>query len=104
MNKIVHFAHLQPTLNECLQEIRSETQQDRGLQKLINVILPGWPEKVSKVQDAVQPYFNFRDELIVQDGVFSRGEKIVIPLRMRQDMLNKIHKSHIGVEGCLRRA
>ena len=61
------------------------------------------PEKVSKVQDAVKPYFNFRDELIVQDGVFSRGERIVIPFRMRQDMLNKIHKSYT-VEECLRRA
>ena len=39
LNEIVHFAHLQPTLNDCFQEIRSETQQDRGLQKLINVIL-----------------------------------------------------------------
>ena len=104
MDEIVHFAHLQPTLEDCLQEIMSKTQQDRVLQELINIILTGWPEKVSKVQDAVRPYFNFRDELIVQDGVISRGERIVLPLSMRQDMLNKIHKSHIVVEGCLRRA
>ena len=39
LDKIVHFAHLQPTLEDCLQEIRSETQQDRALQELINIIL-----------------------------------------------------------------
>ena len=96
LDEIVHFAHLQPTLEDCLQEIRSETQQNRALQELINIIHTGWSEKVSKVQDAVRPYFfNLRDGLIVQDGVISR---------MRQDKLDKIHKSHIGVEGCLRRA
>ena len=39
LDDIVHFAHLQPTLEDCLQEIRSETQQDRALQELINIIL-----------------------------------------------------------------
>ena len=54
LDEIVHFEHLEPTLEACLQEIRSETQQDRVLQELINIILTGWPEEVSKVQDAVR--------------------------------------------------
>ena len=38
-DEIVHFAHLQPTLEDCLREIRSETQQDSALQELINLYL-----------------------------------------------------------------
>ena len=47
LDEIVHFEHLEPTLEACLQEIRSETQQDRVLQEMINITLTGWPEKVS---------------------------------------------------------
>ena len=52
----------------------------------------------------MQPYFNIRDELSVQDGIIFRGDRVVVPDSMRQDMLRKIHRSHIGTEGCLRRA
>ncbi|XP_061170331.1 uncharacterized protein K02A2.6-like [Saccostrea echinata] len=104
LDEIVHFTHLQPTLGDSLQEIRDETRRDRTLQDLIHVILTGWPKTVSEVKDTVRPYFNFRDELVVQDAVIFRGDRIVIPISMRQDMLCKIHKSHIGVEGSLRRA
>ena len=49
-------------------------------------------------------FFNFRDELTVQHGVIYRGERVVVPLKLRKDMIQRIHSSHIGIEGCLRRA
>lgn len=68
----------------------------------IHVILTGWPETVSVVKVTVRPFFNFRDKLVIQDGIIFRGDRIVIPISMRQDMLSRIHKSYIGVEGSLR--
>lgn len=65
--------------------------------------MTGWPDSVSEVNGIVQPYFNVRDQLILQDGVIFRGDRVVIPESMRHDMLRKIHQSHIGTEGCLRR-
>ncbi|XP_062596409.1 uncharacterized protein K02A2.6-like [Saccostrea cucullata] len=94
LDEIVHFTHIQRTVGDSLQEIRDETRRDNTLQELIHVILTGWPEMVSDVKDTVRPYFNFRDELVIQDGVIFCGDRIVIPIRMRQDMLCKIHKSH----------
>ena len=32
------------------------------------------------------PYYSFRDELTVQDGLFCRGERLVIPQNMRPKM------------------
>ena len=52
----------------------------------------------------ITPYFSMRDELTVQDGLIFRGQRIVIPLRLRREMKKKIHSSHLGTESCLRRA
>ena len=38
------------------------------------------------------------------DGVILRGDRIVIPQSLRKAMLEKIHSSHLGITGCLRRA
>ena len=52
----------------------------------------------------VGKYFPFRDELTLQNGIIFKGERIVIPSSLRSDMMAKIHASHIGIQGCLRRA
>ena len=33
-----------------------------------------------------------------------KGQRLVIPVSMRKDMMATIHSTHIGIEGCLRRA
>ena len=50
------------------------------------------------------PYYNFRDELAVADGLVFRGERLVIPRTMRSQIKMDIHLGHVGIEGCLRRA
>ena len=49
-------------------------------------------------------YFSFRDEISVYEGLVFKGECLLIPKLMRRKMKERIHKSHIGVNGCLRRA
>ena len=52
----------------------------------------------------VLPYFSYRDELTVQDGIILRGDRIVIQQSLRQDLKTKVHAGHQGVNSCLRRA
>lgn len=99
----VHVTQLLPIPEDRLQEKRNETQRDKSLKELSHVIMTEWPDSVSEVKGIVQPYFNVRDERILQDGVIFRGDRVVIPESMRHDMLRKIHQSHIGTEDCLRR-
>lgn len=68
------------------------------------MICSGWPAKRDDVEPSLRPYFNFRNELAAQQGVIYRGERVVVPLNLRKDMIKRIHSSHIGMEGCLRRA
>ena len=45
-----------------------------------------------------------RDELAAQDGAIFKGPKCVIPTSLRPKIKEKLHRSHIGIQGCLRRA
>ena len=48
--------------------------------------------------------YESRSKLIEENGLVFRGERLVVPLSLRTDMLKEIHRSHIGVNGCLSRA
>lgn len=50
------------------------------------------------------PYFSFRAEMSVYDSLVFKGECLLIPKLMRRKMKERIHRSHIGVNGYLRRA
>jgi hypothetical protein len=52
----------------------------------------------------VVEYWNHRDEISELDGILFKGEKIIVPHTLRQDMLKLIHTRHIGMEKCNQRA
>ena len=77
--EMVHNIFYTPNKTERLAEIRAATQVVYTLMTLKNVIMSGWPTSRVDVPPAAIPYFNYRDELTVQDGIFLRGERVVIP-------------------------
>ena len=87
-----------------LQDIVSETREDPVMQKLIRQIIRGWPESRAQCEYSLIPYWNFRDELSVIDGVVFKGSRVVIPLKLRSMMLDKIHTGHLGEVKCKNRA
>ena len=40
----------------------------------------------------------------IQDGLIFKGDRIVVPTSMQTETKERLHSSHIGVQGCLRRA
>ena len=67
-------------------------------------IIKGWPNEKSKVPLCITPYFDYRDELTVQDGIVLRGERVVIPTSMRKQLKAEVRSGHSGINSCLRRA
>lgn len=98
---MVHHLHI---AEERLKAIREETSRDRKLQSLIQVIQKGWTMNKKDLPSAVAHYLSFQEELSTQSGVVFRGERVVIPDKLRGDIVQRIHSSHLGIEGCLRRA
>ena len=87
-----------------LQEIQLETAVDDTLQKLQNVIHNGWPEDKKSLEPCFHPYFPFRDQLDVEDGVVYRRNCCIILHSFRQFTLERIHQAYIKIEGFVRRA
>ena len=52
----------------------------------------------------MRAYFDFRDELTIQDQLVFKVLHIIIPVVLRREMMSMVHASHIGIEGCIRRA
>ena len=44
------------------------------------------------------PYFQFRSELSIAEGIVFKGDKIVIPSSLRKEMKERIHQGHLGIE------
>ena len=89
---------------ERLEKLKEATAQDENLQTLKAVIMEGWPEDKSILPAEISPYFSFRDELSVQDGLIIKGDRVVIPWSMRSEIKKLLHSTHSGIDACLRRA
>ena len=95
---------LSPVSEDRFLQIKRATETDAALRKLRLVIAQGWPETRGELPPEVTPYFNYRDEMTIEDGIVLRGERIVIPTALRYEMKQKIHAGHLGINSCLRRA
>ena len=94
-----------PVSQEIMSRIRHESENDRVLIRLKEIILKGWPEIKQDIDPGIMTFWNYRDELSYLDGLLLKGERIIIPKSMQVEMINKIHNtSHLGVQKCLRRA
>ena len=105
MEVVVHslVANL-PMTEEKLTQIKYATAQDDTLQVLRKVVKNGWPSHTSKLPSSIAHYWHFRGEVHEAKGLLFLGEKLIIPQEMRQDVLNCIHESHLGIEKCKSRA
>ena len=93
-----------PITTERLADLREKTERDESLQKLKHVIRVGWPVTKEEVPPEIRNYFHLKEELTMQDGILFKGNRVIVPAALRSHMVKKVHSSHIGVEGCLRKA
>ena len=69
---------LTPFNRQRLGELKHATSSDGTMRELMSIILKGWPDYRNEVPSAITPFFDYRDELTVQDGIVLRGERVVI--------------------------
>ena len=81
-----------------------ETKNDEVLQAVKAIVQSGWPAEKRKLPATVAIYYDLRDELVIQDGLLFRGDRLVVPKALRARMLQTLHSSHQGIESTLRRA
>ena len=89
------------TDNTSMQSIRQETQNDAELQTLLQYIMKGFSMTKDECHDAIKPSFNYREELTVVNGLVLKGQCIVIPSKLRQSCLRRLHFAHMGINKTL---
>ena len=83
-----------PVSEQRWKQLQSETVIDSTLQMLKGYILYGWP---STIDSSLKPYFSFRDEICYHDGALLKGQRLIIPSKMRAEIKSIPHQGHIGI-------
>ena len=81
--------------------MRTATQEDDELALLKHTKTHGWPSTIREVPSEIQPYWNFREELTVEDGIILKGKCIVVPHKKCQATLQPVHKGHLVLGKCI---
>ena len=58
----------------------------------------------AEVPQEIRPYSSFNEEVTVQNGLLFKGDSIIVPARLRKEMMQEVHSSRLGIEGCSGRA
>ena len=90
--------------SDSLQDIRLTTQEEDEFALLNHTIMAGWPSTFREDPSEIQPYWTFKEELTMEDGIVLQGTHIVIPHKKCQATLNLIHEGHLGLNKCKLRA
>ena len=90
-----------PATNNKLLNIATEQEKDSVCKNLKWYVLNGWQNDKSLVNETVKIYWQFRAELSIQNNLLMRGNRIVIPMIMRQEILERLHDGHQGIVNVL---
>ena len=101
----VHETHMYLNASPArITQIRDETENDGTLHALREIISHGWPESRAQCPVHLMDFWNFRDELNVEDGIVLKGNRIVVPKSLHAAVLEQVHYVHQGAEKCKLRA
>ena len=97
-----HILSSVPATPSRLEQIRQELSKDPVCSQIQRFVHEGWPEHCPS--EKIQPYWSVRHFLSMEQDLLLYGTRLVIPEKMRSDILEKIHTGHQGIVKCRARA
>lgn len=82
-----------PISEEKLSQFKTATAVDDELQLVIEAVQSGWPEQVSQVPAEIKKYWTFREDLCCSEGLVFKNSRLIVPQKLRAEMLQKIHEA-----------
>ena len=82
---------------ERLSQLQKCTAQDVVLENLTTTVLTGWPEKRDECPVQIRDYWNYREEISLDNGLLFKSQRVIVPKAMRSEILSRIHSSHQGI-------
>ena len=97
-SQLQNFVHMVDLVHAPVkaEEVRRETERDATLVRVKEFILEGWPDELT-ADEAFQPYKKRSDELTIEEGVILWGGRVVVPPKLRSQVLKELHMGHVGM-------
>ena len=71
-----------PYSSNDLGQIHVETRKDPTIKLLIHYISNGWPCEHRQLPQGLHLYWNFREDLSVEDGIVTKGSRLLMPSKL----------------------
>ena len=92
------ITHTLPAGPAKLDEIQNYTNQDIILSHLKDVIQEGWSEYPIECPANLKEFWNFREDLRVENCLILKGHCLLISSNLCNHILQIIHQGHLGAE------
>ena len=90
-----------PVSSSEIELIHGETARDPTLNLLRHYIHMGWPVGRRMLPREIHTFWNYREDLSMENGLVTKGARLVIPSTLRSKVLEQIHEGHLGIEKCM---
>ena len=80
------------------------TSQDDNLILLGEVVKQGWPQIIQDLPPELKPFWTFCEVITIADGLLPKGDRIIVPDKARKEILEQIHRVHLGIQKCFQQA
>lgn len=94
-NEVTYSHFVEQFLPITNDEVRIATSKDSILSRVILYVQNGWQNKCNDEQ--IRPFYNKRNELYIERGCIMWGYRLVIPEKLRKQVLSQLHISHMGI-------
>lgn len=75
-------------------ELRVQTQRYPLLSKVLNYTPRGWP---TVIPNDLRSFYQRKDELSIEAQCLLWGNKMIIPAKLRHQVMEELHTSHPGM-------
>lgn len=75
--------------------VEQQTRKDKTLGLVCSFVQSGWTTAYKEGE--LSPFYTRRNELTVHQGCLMWGVRVIIPNKLRSQMLSQIHEGHLGV-------
>ena len=75
-------------------KLRACSRQDLEVSRVMHYTRNGWP---ASVLPELKSFYSRRDELTIEGNCLLWGVRVVVPTKLRQKVLNDLHRDHVCV-------
>ena len=89
------YSEVLETMPVSVTDTARESRRDPLISEIMNYVEHDhWPHEVST---NLQPFSTRRHEMSVQQGCILWGRRLIVPAKIRKDILSSLHMGHLGV-------